>query len=210
MNDEIDTARDDLVFLRAMVTEGGQAQSALGLLLFVAGVAYGAQSFGYWLMEIGAVPPTPMNAFGIFYIALPTLVFLTAVIWVARTTGKQSQHGVASRALNAAFGGAGMASIATAIIFGYIAARRGDMFFWILHPITHFVVQGTVWYVAFAIRKRLWLGAVSLAWFLTAIGLTILLMANQTSWLVLGLAMALFLLMGLPGWILWRTASARI
>jgi len=207
MKDAMDTARDDLVFLKALVTEGGQAQSSLGLLLFWAGTLYGVHTLVLWLAEMQVIV-LPKNIWGIVIAAAPTVIFLGLICWVIWRDRRQSQHGVATRALNAAFGGAGLASLTTSCIFGYIAVSRGDIFIWMFHPITSFVVQGTVWYIAFAVRRRAWLGMVSLGWHVSAVAMAGLLQLGVIRPLLLVLGLGLLLLMALPGWVLWRPARA--
>lgn len=207
MSGEIDTARDDIVFLKALVTEGGQAQSSLGFLLFWAGLLYGVQALFYWGQEAGWFA-WPQNLFGLLLTLAPTLIFLVLIGYVVWHDRKQSQHGVATRALNAAFGGAGLASLTTATIFGYLAISRGEIFLWMFHPITIFVVQGTVWYIAFAIRRRVWLGLVSAGWHLSAVTMAVLLNKGMIAPLLIVIGLGLLLLMALPGWVLWRSARA--
>lgn len=208
MKDEIDTARDDLVFLKALVTEGGQAQSTLGLLLFWAGLLYGGHTLLLWMAEAKWIA-LPQNIFGLVIAAAPTVIFLGLICWVIWRERKQSQHGMATRALNAAFGGAGLASLTTSLIFGYIATQRQDIFIWMFHPIVSFVVQGTVWYIAFAVRRRAWFAVVSFGWHASAVAMALLLQHGQISALLLVLGFGLLLLMALPGWVLWRPDRAR-
>lgn len=207
MSGELDTARDDIVFLKALVTEGGQAQSSLGFLLFWAGLLYGLHALFCAAAEMQWVA-WPQNIFGVIIGAAPTLIFLGFIGYVVWHDRQQSQHGVATRALNAAFGGAGIASLTTSTIFGYLAISRGEMFLWMFHPITIFVVQGTVWYIAFAIRRRAWLGLVAAGWHLSAVAMAILLNKGMFAPLLLILGGGLLLLMALPGWVLWRSARA--
>ena len=127
--------------------------------------------------------------------------------WCGRKTSAYPPggHG-AALALLVCFGGAGIASLTTATIFGYLAISRGEIFLWMFHPITIFVVQGTVWYIAFAIRRRIWLGIVSAGWHLSAVAMAVLLNKGLVAPLLLLLGFGLLLLMALPGWVLWRSA----
>jgi hypothetical protein len=96
------------------------------------------------------------------------------------------------------------------MIFGYLAFRTQSMATWLLHPIMICVVQGTVWYIAFVVRRQRWFGLVSAGWFASSLLLAYLLGTgdpNIAPLFVLLLAFALLGLMALPGWILMRTAS---
>ena len=204
MSDSADSARDDLAFVRALVSEGGRAQSSLGAGLLAGGACYGAQCLLQWaILASGWKAPDLLNlAIGV----LPTAIFLALLgrlIWQDR---KQGPNGIATRALNAAFGGAGLAAMITAAIFGYLAVREHSITIWLFHPMMVCVVQGTVWYIAFAIRRRRWIGLVSAGWFATAL-LLALVIDHHSFVLVMGLA--LLLLIALPGSVLMRNAPAR-
>lgn len=204
MTDPAESARDDLAFVRALVTEGGQVQQSVGAGLFAGGACYGVQCLLQWaILASGWKAPDLLNlAIGI----LPTILFLallTRLIWRDR---ENSQHGIGTRALNAAFGGAGLAMLTTSLIFGYLAFREQSIMIWLFHPLMVCVVQGTVWYIAYAIRRRGWIGLVSGAWFACALVLT-LLMSHHV--FVLVLALALLFLMALPGWVMMRSPAGR-
>jgi len=57
---------------------------------------------------------------------------------------------------------------------------------------------GAVWYVAYMIRRKLWLAGVSLGWFITTVVLGLMVRQPQTYLLILGIA--LIVLMGGVGW----------
>jgi hypothetical protein len=140
---------------------------------------------------------------------LPTLIFLVAITRITIRDKGQSQHSVGTRAINAAFGGGGLAALTTALIFAYLAYRTQSMATWLLHPIMICVVQGTVWYIAFATRRRGWFGLVSGGWFGTSLALAWMLGIGDVRLIVpflLLLSAAMLGLMALPGWALWRSA----
>lgn len=208
MKDPTERARDDLAFVRALVSEGGQAQASLGRALMVGGLCYGLQCLVQWVFALGVPAPDSVQlAVGV----VPTVIFIVLLVTLFQKDKAKSQHGVATRALNAAFGGAGLAAMTTAIVFGYLAWRLHDFGIFLFHPMMVCVVQGTVWYIAFAVRRRGWLGLVSAGWFLVAIGLGLLLGSGMDVALpafVLLIGLALLGLMALPGWVLMRTARA--
>lgn len=135
----------------------------------------------------------------------PTVIFLAFLARLIRRNRKGSPNGVATRALSAAFGGAGLAAMTTAAIFGCLAVREQSITIWLFHPMMVCVVQGTVWYIAFAIRRRRWVGIVS-AGFASAILLALVIKHHS---FVLLMGVVLLLLMAVPGWILTRNAPAR-
>ncbi|MBX3563770.1 MAG: hypothetical protein KF730_04245 [Sphingomonas sp.] len=208
MSDPItESARDDLAFVRALVSEGGQVQLSLGQALFVAGLCYGIQCLIQTILATGIEAPVAVHlTVGI----LPTLIFIAEMIRITIRDKGQSKHSVGTRAINAAFGGGGLAALTTALIFGWLAWRTHSMATWLLHPIMICVVQGTVWYIAFAVRRQGWFGLVSGGWFVTSLALAWILGLGDPDLFVPFLAIltvALLGLMALPGWILWRGAA---
>ncbi|MBO9622848.1 MAG: hypothetical protein J7500_09065 [Sphingomonas sp.] len=207
MTDNADTARDDLAFVRALVSEGGQVQASLGQALLAAGGCYGLQCLLQALFASGVQAPFAVQlTVGI----LPTLLFLAAITWITVRDKNRSRNSVGARAINAAFGGGGLAALATALIFGYLAYRTQNMGTWLLHPVMICVVQGTAWYTAYAIRRRGWYALASAGWFATSLLLAWLLGSGgpdiATPFLLV-LAFALLGLMALPGWVLMRTGA---
>ncbi len=208
MTDPTESARDDLAFVRALVTEGGQAQATLGEALFGAGLCYGVQCLLQFAFSAGVdAPPLIQLAVGV----LPTAIFLGLLTRIMIRERGQSQHGVATRAINAAFGGAGLAAMTSAAIFAWLSSRTHSMETFLIHPTMICVVQGTVWYIAFAIRRRGWFGLVSFGWFASALALAFVLGLggpNVGPRFLAILSVAMLGLLALPGWLLWR-GSAR-
>lgn len=207
MTDPTESARDDLAFVRALMSESGQVQSSLGQALLAGGACFGVQCLLQALFSTGIQIPTAVHLIvGI----TPTLIFIVAITLITVRDKNKSQHSVGTRAINAAFGGGGLAALTTALIFGYLALRHQNMGTWLLHPTMICVVQGTVWYTAYSIRRRGWFGLVSAGWFATSLALAWLLGIGDPKlipWFLLILAAALLGLMALPGWIMMRAGA---
>ena len=209
MSDLMASARDDVAFVKALVSDSGRVRSTVGAGLLAGGLCYGAQCVIQGLLAV--VPPS-LPGWGLAEMIaaiLPSLVFAALVVVIARRDRRLKAAGgvgVASRALGATFGSMGLSALATAAVFGYAALREHSLTIWLFHPIMVCVAQGVGWYMAFMIRRRGWYAAVSAGWFATALALTVLLPALVAFVFVLGAA--LFALMALPGWALWRSARA--
>jgi hypothetical protein len=200
MTSELDQARDDLAFMRSLVSGGERFQATAGELFLWAGVLYGLQCVGQWLDVIGAIHLPPLGhlivGFG------PTAIFLVivgVVIWRER---KAPKGGPATRALTAVFTGAGLANLVMAFVFAYGAYKAQNFTVWLYHPIVVCMFQGVAWYVAWTIRRRAWVGLVSLGWFAVTIALGVTI-DNPGAFLLI-IAVALFLLMALPGYAMMR------
>jgi hypothetical protein len=186
----------DLAFLRALVNEAPKAQGAGGIVFFAAGLAYGIDCLAYWAQMAYDIPSTPGT--GLVLILFPIVITLPVIVYVTWQSRKSAQQGVATRALNAAYGSAGLANLAIAVVFGYVANTQASMLIWLLYPVVICAFLGAVWYVAYMIRRKLWLACVSVGWFITTVALGLLIRQTQTYLLILGIA--LIVLMGGAGW----------
>lgn len=205
MNAEAENAQKDLAFLKALVNEGPKAQATAGHVFMVAGICYGLQCVLYWLQITFnlAWPPLAFLLVGFG----PVAIFTAFILWMLWRGRKDSQHGVATRAMNAAFGGAGLANLAMCVVFGYVSSSEKNFLIWLLYPPVTAALQGACWYVAYMIRKKLWLGAVSAGWFATAMALGFLIRDTANYLLLLGIA--LFVLMVAPGYAMTRQEGDR-
>lgn len=196
MTEQGEDLHKDLAFLRSLVSEGPKAQGAAGIVFLTAGLAYGIDCLAYWAQDAFAWPQTALMAWTL--ILFPIVVSVPVIIYVTWQSRKNGQQGVATRALNAAYGSAGLANLVIAIVFGYVANTQKSMLIWLLYPVVICAFLGAVWYVAYMIRRKLWLVGVSAGWFITTVALGLLIRQPQTYLLVLGIA--LIVLMGGAGW----------
>ncbi|MCR6659328.1 MAG: hypothetical protein NVV72_08295 [Asticcacaulis sp.] len=186
----------DLAFLKALVSEGPKAQGAAGIVFLTAGPAYGIDCLAYWAQDAFGWPQTALVNWTL--ILFPIAVTIPVIIYVAWQGRKAGPQGVATRALNAAYGSAGLANLAIAVVFGYVANTQKSLLIWLLYPVVICAFMGAVWYVAYMIRRKLWLIGVSAGWFITTVALGLLIRQPQPYLLVLGIA--LIVLMGGAGW----------
>lgn len=203
MNAEIESARDDLAYMRALVGGTGRMQRTIGEAFFWAGLLYGVQCLLHWLQTLGVV--TDDGAVALLIVVVPTLLFIGVLIMIIVKDRKAPPGGAAARALGSVFQGAGIANLVMAFVFAYGAQAFDAPGLWLYHPVVVCMFQGVAWFVAFNVQRRAWLGLVATGWFATTIALGVL-MANIGAF-VLVLAIALFLLMTIPGWIIWRGAQ---
>jgi len=186
----------DLAFLRALVSEGPKAQGAAGIVFLTAGLAYGFDCLAYWAQSAFGWPQSALMAWTL--ILFPIVVSVPVIGYVTWQSRKVGQQGVATRALNAAYGSAGLANLAIAIVFGYVANTQKNVLIWLLYPVVICAFMGAVWYVAYMIRRKLWLICISVGWFGATVALGLLVRQTQSYLLVLGIA--LIVLMGGAGW----------
>jgi hypothetical protein len=204
MASDLESARDDLAYMRGLVDGTGPMQRTIGECFFWAGLLYGGQCFLHWLQALGVVTSGGLPALAIGW--LPTILFcaiLTAVIWKDRKT---NVTGAASRALGAVFQGAGLANLVMALVFVYGAAKSESGGLWLYHPIVVCMFQGVAWFVAWVILRKPWLGFVAAGWFVMTVALGVAVYESIATYLLI-LAIGLTVLMAIPGWLIWRGAK---
>lgn len=196
-------AREDLAFMRSLVSGGGgRFQEKTGEVFLWGGLLYGLQCVGHWLQIVGAVDLSTPAALALGF--GPTAIFLVVlgvIIWNDRNAPQA--HGSA-RALNAVFQGAGLANLATIVVFAYGAYKAQNFSIWLYHPVMVCLFLGVAWFVAWTIRRRAWLGLVSLGWFAVTIACGLLI--DNPAGFLLTIGAGLIVLMALPGWTMMRLA----
>ncbi len=194
--DDNDNLHDNLAFVRALVSEGGQAQMSGGAAFFAGGLCFGGQCLLQWMQIVGWLPNNPV--LGLTFGIAPTVIFLVALGIILWRDRKNGQKGVATRALNAAFGSAGLANLFMITVFGYNAILQKSMTIWLLYPVVVCAFQGAVWYIAYMIRKKMWLAFASAGWFASTLVLGFLI--QHVQWYVLFLGLVLLFIMGGSGY----------
>jgi hypothetical protein len=193
---------DDLAFMRALAEGGGESQRGTGAALLAGGLLYGLQCFVAGAHLYGWVEQS--DTFQSIFSAGITVAFLLALGWITWSGRGASEGGVAARALQAAFAGAGTATLAMLCVFATVALREESLTIWLLYPCAVFALQGAAWLVAWRLRRRTWLGVVALGWLLSAIALSATIGSPMYT-MVAGLALVLF--MAVPGAIMMRPAT---
>ncbi len=193
----------NLAFARALVSEGPRLQAANGQVFLAAGLVYGLDCLAYW-GQMAFHIDMPRIVWLLLSVVPPVIVLavIAYVIWRDRRVGQQ---GAATRALNAAFTSIGLANLAMIVTFGYVATSEKSMLIWLLYPGVMCAFLGAVWYVAYMVRKKLWLAFVSAGWFATTLALGFMIHDRATYLLILGLA--LLVLMAGSGWTMMQLAK---
>ena len=200
-----DSARDDLDFLKSIVRDENPSLATAGKVYGFAGLCYGFQCLANFAdIMTGLTTPEPLR---LAYNFLPTVVFLIANFVIVRRQGHAGfGTGVIGRAIGAGFGGAGIANVILAVLFGLVAYRLQNHTVWLLFPCVVCALQGAVWFVIFIVKKLRWMGLVAAGWFASTIALGLLI--EKVEWYVLVLGIAMIMLMYLPGRIMTASGKA--
>jgi hypothetical protein len=202
MNDQMQTLRDDLAFLRDLTEDAGSGFGREAVVMIGVGVIFGVIDFVYWLIFSGRLATPPwvgawLWAFGLvlFFVTLP---FVRARL--------PAPTGTAARATAAAWGGIGMSLLAAGLGLLLGAWRTGlpNLVLWVF-PTVLFTLYGAAWVVAFAAKRKAWFAGVALACFVEAVAVGAL-MGSPDQFLALSLG--LFALLAAPGFAVLRAARA--
>jgi len=207
MTSEMQSARDDLAFLRGLVGESGESVQtrALGEGYCAGGFIYGGQMLLHAGQGMGLLPQSGLGALAIGL--GPSIVFIPIITWiVARNRGSEGNAGLVARAIGRMFGIVGLANLALIAIIGTVAWRHKSLDIWLIYPCVVFVLQGMAWQFAWMMRRRAWHGLVALGWYAAALamGLTI----STPAWYILFAGLGLWLCMALPGYMMVRGRRA--
>ena len=198
----------DLAFMRSIVEGGGRPSLTLAICYLAGGLLYGLQC----LFHVG-------QAFGVLrwpdlanlaFVTAISAAFLAVLVWAIRRDRRDEAAGhrgpLASRAMSAGLSGAGMANAAILIVFGVGAVRDQDFGVWLYYPAMIFALQSAAWFMAWNLKKKGWMLATSLGGWVTAVALGLL--VREPQWYLGVCTLALFALFALPGWIMYRDATA--
>lgn len=198
----IHEARADLAFMRALVEPDDRWLKQFGETYSAAGLCYCIQMLLHAGQFVGL---TPTDGLGGLAIGLgPTIVFLGLLVWIIRRNAPIRGNATA-RAVGSVFGAVGLTNLALVLIIGSIAWRLHSLTIWLIYPCTVMVLQGMAWLVAFMLRRRGWMAAVAIGWFITGLGMALFI--DNMAGFVAAAGAGMFLFMLLPG--LWMLRGAR-
>lgn len=197
MTDTLQSARDDLAFMRELAEDRGPLPHHLGAHLFWPGLLYGLNVAYTW---------AGMRGFALWttdwyvWAYLPaTFIYIPICIWLS-LDGRKQHWGPAARVVAAAWTGVSIMTV-TVVAIVVVATFRTGTNLAIVWPPTALALYAGAWLALGVVLKRWWAT-------LTAIGcsLTAILMASLTDtpeyWLVFGLGLLLFL--AAPGYMIMR------
>jgi hypothetical protein len=198
-NQQLDDIKDSLALLRA-IAAGGAGMKRDSLILIAAGVIFGTLNFLYWLMFSGIVDAAPSVRNALW---LAALVLFGATLTLIHRTPRATS--IAGRAVGVALAGVGVALVIAGIALsaGGLRLQMPQLATWTF-PIVLFTLYGAAWTLAAIVMKRAWFAFIAVGCYLVALlcGFT---MGSTWEWLIL--SFGLFLLVAVPGVVMWREAK---
>ncbi len=203
MSSDSQSARDDLAFLRGLVGDDETSQTrTFGQAYFAAGLIYGGQMLLHAADAMGAFPKS--GAVGLAIGLGPTVLFIPVMVWILYQNRKNTIRGAVGRAVAQAFGAIGLANLFLIAVIGSVAIGQRSIVVWLIYPCCVFVLQGTAWFFAYSMRKRLWHLAIAAGWGICAVAMA--LSVTTLSWYILFAGTGLWFCMALPGYAMIRAA----
>jgi hypothetical protein len=202
----VEKARDDLAFMRALVEPTDNWQRQFGQTYFAAGLCYCVQMLLHGGQFVGLAPSSGPVALAIGL--GPTVVFLALLVWIIRRNRQSPAGGATTRAVGSVFGAVGATNLALVLVIGSVAWRWHSLGAWLIYPCVVMVLQGLAWLVAFMLRRRRWLALVALGWFVT--GLAMAVCIDNPAGFVVSAGVGMFAFMLLPGLFMLRQSGRSV
>lgn len=193
--------KEDVAFLRAMAEGGAAGGARQGAILLAIGLIFGLGAIQYWALDAGLLPlPGAVRP----WLWLDGLVVFLVTLALISARYRGQPPGAASRALQGAWGGMGVAMIFACIGLAAASRRLGLALLapW-MFPLILFTLTGAAWSVVYAARRRRAFALAAGGSFAAAV-LCGALMGRPEEWLAL--SGGLLLVLALPGGLMLRAA----
>lgn len=197
------SARDDLAFLRGVLTSGDGLQRLFGQSYFAAGLCYAGQLLASAAQMLRWLPSGP--AWGLTIGLGPTVIFAVALTVIIVRGRAHAAAGLMPRTVAAVFASVGLANLALVVVIGSVAWRLHSLTVWLIYPCAVFVLQGMAWLTAYQLRLKGWLALVAACWIGCAIAMAW--SVQNPPAFVAAAGVGLVAGMVAPGWAMMRRAG---
>lgn len=205
-DDQIQTIRDDIAFMKAMAEEGRRAPLLGGAILANAGAIFAGASVAHWAIASGRLDVPPVGYAAAWGFAMVAFLVALAVL-TARLKRRPGAATPANKAFGVAWSAAGFAIFAIGVSMVLASWRLQTEVVGLLFPSAILALYGLGWSVSASMSGQKWLHAVAIGAFAGA---------PMVAWFAgrpeqyLAYAAALFLLMSVPGMLLMRKEPAEL
>lgn len=192
MNDQTQTAREDLAFLRGLAEDRGPIPAQVGHHFVAVGLIFGINVLWFAGAKAGIFPMPPGESFWGW--GPGTLLYIPYSLWFFRRY-RGITPGPTLKTFGFAWSAMGMMTLAIVTVILVAGARTGQSFIPIWPPIA-LALYGGVWWIIALVRRDRGDGIVAIGCFLFAV-LAALVVGTPAMFAVLGAGLLLFF--GGPG-----------
>jgi hypothetical protein len=206
VNDEIQTIRDDLAFMKGLAMDTGRLPGVVGAHFALAGLIYGPPIILGWAALQGLVdlPTGWVSGAGLWctIIYVPVMLLL---IW--KGPRRPAAGSATGRAMAAAWAGMGLTTITIITVVFTAGAKLHEPQMWQVWCSICFALWGAGWFAVQMLRPRQ-------GWIWVALGSYAQAVANgfliQTPYLLLALGVGILLWLGGPGLVILIKSRGRL
>lgn len=205
-NDQMQTVKEDIAYLRAMAAEGRRTPLLGAAILIWAGLIFSTASIVAWASASGALPITQDQT---SFVWLGAMVLFAIVLTIAcrRMNGKPGAMSPVNRAAGTAWMGVGIAIFVLSLSMAAAVWRFQSGEVLAIFPSLIFALYGSGWAVSAAMSDKKWLWWVAIgAW----VGAPVLALLTGDPAQYLAYAVGLLLLTVAPGVVLIRQEPAEV
>lgn len=206
MTQDMQAARDDLAFMKALAHEGRRAPLIAGPFLLAGGVVFGLASVAAWAVAARVVDAPPIWQMWIWVAAL----IVYAPFWLLAMKGAKRKPGagaLTNRVVGTAWSAIGCAIFAMFAATSIEAVRSHSFIVWAPFACMVLSLYGAGWLLTAIMCDLSWVRPIGLACFAAALIVAIFITSPAV---LLIYAVALLLLVALPGWLLMRAEPSDI
>lgn len=201
MRQGIDEIRENVAFMRQIITEARESALGDGLGFIAAGLLFGLAGIGAFVanMEHIAVPGGTNGLFG-----LAALLFLAHAL--SRRGGVKAASANSDVARIARLARAGLILALVTLLLGFYLSSADRTMLAPMAPVVVFAIYGGAWLAAAGLTTATWPRWVAGLSYATALLLALL---SGTPWQLLTFGIGMLVLAFAPGLIVWRMSQRR-
>jgi hypothetical protein len=204
-NDQMQSIRDDLSYMKALAEEGRRTPLLGGGVLVAAGLIYGLAALAHWAIVAGVVEAHRAVLAVVWALALLAF-FGTLIALKRRMVGMPGAFAANNKAYGVAWSGlgGGMFGIGMALILASV--RMDNTIFMGLFPPVILSLYGGAWLITAGLSDRSWPRFVGFGAIAAAL-LTAWMIGQVEQWLVYAAGLILFA--AVPGYVMMREAPSQ-
>lgn len=205
-NDQLQSVREDIAYMRAMAQEGRKTPLLGGSILIAAGLIFGTASVAHYAVTAGILDLPPTVFAGVWGAALVAF-FIVLTILNVRIGKKPGAYSPVNKSTGAAWMGVGIGIFVMSIAMAIVVWKTQSETPFLLFPSLIFALYGAGWAVSATMSDKKWLWWLAIgAW----IGAPVIALLTGEPEQYLAYAVGLLLLTVVPGVAMVRQEPAEV